>query len=152
MTNSHQKAAHMLNAVADLLDQGLIIHRLSVALTAIAAAVLLVPLFPAPPAFIPVAIVVVVAGIAEIFIAIRIGLDAALFRRMAADAAADQLDAAAYDSAVQALRILPLPWSAKPIPKRVVGAKRLLVFQSAALMVQFIAAVSGALAMFMEWV
>jgi hypothetical protein len=142
----------MLAAVADLLDQGQIVHRLSVALTAIAAAVLLVPLFPAPTAFIPVAIVVVVAGIAEIFIAVRIGLDAALFRRMAADAAAGQLDAAAYDNAVQALRLIPLPWSAKPIPKRVVGAKRFILFQIAALMVQFAAAIAGALAMFMEWV
>jgi len=152
MTSAHQKAAHMMAAMADLLDQGQIVNRLSLAVTAIGAAVLLVPLVPASTVFIPTAILVVTVGAAEIVLAMRVGLDAALFRRLAAEAAADRLDAAAFEAAILALRIIPHRKPTQPIPKRVGGAKRFLLLQGAALVLQIIIAMAGALAMFMEWV
>ena len=40
MASAHQRAAQMLAAAADLLDQGQIVNRLSIAVTAIAVAIL----------------------------------------------------------------------------------------------------------------
>jgi hypothetical protein len=152
MTSSHQKAAQMLAAAADLLDQGQIVNRLSLAVTAIAAAVLLVPVFPASTAFIPTAMLVVLAGIAELLLAVRVGLDAALLRRLAEEAAADRLDVAGFDAALLSLRLMPASKAGRPIPKRFAAAKRLLAIQSAALFVQLAIAMAGAFVMFMEWV
>ena len=150
MTSTNQKAAQMLGAVADLLDQGQIVNRLSIAITAIGAAVLLVPVFPPSAAFIPIGILVVVVGLVQLGLAVRIGLDAALYRRLAGDAAADRLDEAAAEAALVALRIFPAGKSGLPIPQRVMRAKRLLVMQGAALLVQVAIAIAGALMMFLE--
>jgi hypothetical protein len=152
MTSTHQKAAQMLAAVADLLDQGQLINKLSVAVTAIAAAVLLVPVFPASTVFIPTGILVVLVGLVELAFAVRVGLGAALYRRLAADAAADRLDEPAAEAALVALRIFPAKKAALPIPQRVMRAKRLLLMQSAALLIQLLIAIGGAVTMFMEWV
>jgi hypothetical protein len=152
MTSSHQKAAQMLAAAADLLDQGQVVNRLSLAVTAIGAAVLLVPVFPASTAFIPTAMLVVLAGIAELLLAVRVGLDAALLRRLAEEAAADRLDVAGFDAALLSLRLMPASKAGRPIPKRFAAAKRLLAIQGAALFVQLAIAMAGAFVMFMEWV
>lgn len=150
MKSTHQKAAQMLAAVADLLDQGQIVNRLSIAVTAIGTAVLLVPVFPASSAFIPTGVVVVIVGLVELALAVRISLDAALYRRLAADAAADRLDEPAAEATLVALRIFPARNAALPIPQRVMRAKRLIVMQGATLLLQVAAAIGGALLMFLE--
>lgn len=138
----------MLAAAADLLDQGQILNRLSLAVTAIAIAVLLLPVFPASVATVPTAIVVVLVGLVELFVASRVSLNAALLRRLATDAAADQLDVAAFDSALLALKLSPAGRAGQPIARRFARTRRLLVWQATALIVQIIAAVAGGSAVF----
>lgn len=133
----------MLAAAADLLDQGQIVNRLSLALTAIAIGVLLLPVFPASPATVPTAAVVALVGLAELFLALRVSLNAALLRRLANDAAADRLDVGAFDSALLALRLTPAGGAGQPIARRFSGTRRLLLWQSAALVVQVVVAIAG---------
>jgi hypothetical protein len=151
MTSAHQKAAQMLGAAADLLDQGQLLNRLSVVTTSIALAVLLLPVFPATAAMVLVAVLVVLAGLLQLYFAVRVGLDAALFRRLGNDAAEDRLDVAAFDSALMALRLLPASKSGFPIATRIVGAKRLLAYQGAAFLLQMLLAVAGGFSVYMEW-
>ena len=138
----------MLAASADLLDQGQLIHRLSLPLTAIAVAVLLLPLFPTSIAMIPVAVGVAAIGLAELFLALRVALDAQLFRRLARDAAEDRLDIGACDAALQALRLIPAGKAGRPVAKRMISAKRLLAWQIGALLAQVVVAIIGAAAVF----
>jgi hypothetical protein len=147
MTSAHQKAAQMLAAAADLLDQGQSANRLSLALTAIAVAVLLIPSFQVSTL---VAVAIAVAGIVEFVFAIRVRFDAALFRRLATDAAADRLDLSAFDAAMSALRLMPVSKAGRPIEQRIAGAKVLLAIQGAALLVQIGAAAAGGIANLME--
>jgi hypothetical protein len=151
MTSTHQKAAQMFAAAADFLDQGQIVNRLSIALTAIALAALLLPVFPASPAMAPIAMSVAVVGLVELCLAMRVGFDAALFRRLASDAADDRLDVTASDQALVALRILPTKKSGPPIFKRFGGAKRLLILQSTLLGVQAALAIAGGALVSFEW-
>ena len=130
----------MLAAAADLLDQGQLLHWLSLALTAIAAGALLAP---ALGASIPAAALVVVAGLAELALAARVRFDAALFRRLAADAAADRLSLDAFDGALVTLAIVPAGKAGRDIPARFVGARRLLMLQAAALLAQVAVAILG---------
>ena len=141
----------MLGAAADLLDQGQLLNRLSVVATSIALAVLLLPVFPTTAAMVLVAVSVVAAGLIELYFAIRVGFDAALFRRIGNDAAEDRLDVAAFDNALTALRLLPAGKSGFPIATRIVGAKRLLVYQGIAFLLQMLLAVAGGLSVYMEW-
>ena len=131
----------MLAAAADLLDLGQLLDRLSLALTAIAAGALLVPALAASA---PVAALVVIAGLAELVLAARVRFDAAAFRRLAADASADRLAMDAFDGALTVLRIMPAGKAGRDIPARFAGARRLLVLQAAALLVQVAIAVLGA--------
>ena len=62
----------MLAAAADLLDQGQIVNRLSIALTAIGLGVLLIPMLPASDATQPTAAIVAVLGVIELFFAARV--------------------------------------------------------------------------------
>jgi hypothetical protein len=133
----------MLAAAADLLDQGQIVNRLSLAVTAIAIAVLLLPVFPASSATVPTAIIVALVGLVEIFLALRVSLNAALLRRLANDAADDRLDVAAFDSALLALKLTPAGGAGQPIARRFAGTRRLLVWQSTSLAVQVVVAVVG---------
>ena len=82
-------------------------------------------------------------GFTELIIAMRVGLDAALFRRLANDAAAERLDVAAFDAAMLALKLMLAGQAGQPIAKRFAGARRLLVVQGAALFLQVAAAVAG---------
>ena len=152
VTNPHHKAALLLAGIADLLDQGQIMNRLCIAVTGIGAAVLLVPFFPASAAFIPTGLLVVLFGLVELFVAMRISLDAAIFRRFAAEASADRLDMEAFDATLGVFRPLSGKREDRPLSKRLAGAKRLLAIQAAALIVQLAVAALGAFAMFMEWV
>jgi hypothetical protein len=140
----------MLAAAADLLDQGQIVNRLSLALTAIAIAVLLLPIFPASVATVPTAVVVALAGLVELFVASRVSLNAALLRRLASDAANDRLDVAAFDSALLALRLTPAGGVGQPIARRFAGTRRLLVWQAAALVAQVLVAIAGGSAVFWD--
>jgi hypothetical protein len=133
MTSAYRKSAEMLAAAADLLDQGEIVHRLSISLTVLAAAILLVPLLAMMA---PVAILAALAGMAELALAGRVRLDAALFRRAAADAAADRFDMTAFDAALVTLKLMPAGKAGRPIETRFHGARRLLVLQIASLVVQ----------------
>ncbi len=133
----------MLGAAADLLDQGQIVNRLSLALTAIAVAVLLLPIFPASLATVPTATIVALIGLPELLLAARVGFNAQLFRRLSRDAAEGRLDVEACDGALQALRITLVRKTTRPVTKRMAGAKRLLVWQTAILLLQIAAAVAG---------
>lgn len=140
----------MLGAAADLLDQGQLVNRLSLAVTAIAIGVLLLPVFPTSIAFVPTAAAVTVFGLIQLFLALRVALDAQLFRRLSEDAARDRLDIGACDAALQALRLMPAGKAGRPVAKRMTGAKRLFMFQILALMVQLVAAIGGAAAVFLN--
>jgi hypothetical protein len=148
MASAHQRAAQMLAAAADLLDQGQIVNRLSIAVTAIAVAILLLPMLPPSEATLPTAAAVAVLGIAELAIAVRVSLDAALFRRLANDAAAERLDVAAFDAAMLALKLMRAGKAGQPVAKRFAGARRLLILQAATLFLQTVAAIFGAAAMY----
>ena len=141
----------MLAAAADLLDQGQIANRLSVAATAIALGVLLLPLVPTSEATAPTAAAVAIIGIVELFLAARVALDAVLFRRLANDAASERLDVAAFDAALLALKIMPADKAGRPIAKRFAGARRLLLLQQAALLLQVLATIAGAASAYFNW-
>jgi len=151
MTSAHQRAAQMLAAAADLLDQGQIVNRLSIAVTAIALAILLLPMLPPSEATLPTAALVALVGVIELFMAVRVSLDAALFRRLALDAQAERLDVAAFDAAMLALKLMSSGKAGQPIAKRFAGARRLLIIQGATLLLQVIAAVVGASAIVFNW-
>lgn len=143
MTSANQKSAQMLAAAADLLDQGQIASRLSTALTAIAGAALMLPIFPGADVLAPIAALVAVTGLAELALAMRVGFNAALFRRLAADAAADRLDRDASDAGLAALRLMPAGKAGRPIAARFLGARRLLWAQVITLLVQVALAIAG---------
>ena len=69
-------------------------------------------------------------------------------RAVRADAADDRLDVGACDAALQALRLMPAGKAGRPVAKRMIGAKRLLMWQIAALLVQVVVAIIGAAAVF----
>jgi hypothetical protein len=141
----------MLAAAADLLDQGAIVNRLSIAVTVAAIAILLLPMLPPSEATLPTAAIVALFGIAELAVALRVSLDAALFRRLANDAAAERLDVGAFDAAMLALKLMRAGKAGQPIAKRFAGARRLLVIQGAVLVAQVIAAIVGASAIYFNW-
>ncbi len=74
------------------------------------------------------------AGLAEIYLAARVGIDAALFQRLAAGA--DDPDWAVLDAALTRLGMLPAAKAGRPAAARIAGAARLLRWQIAALLVQ----------------
>lgn len=148
MKNPQQKANYMLAGAADLLDQGQIVNRLSLAVTAIAVGVLLLPVFPASSATVPTAVIVVLVGLAELFLAIRVSFDAQLFRRLAEEAAQGRLDIDGSDAALVALRIMPVRKATRPVSRRVAGAKGLLIAQGAVAIAQIVVAVIGGAAVF----
>ena len=148
MTSAYRKSAEMLATAADLLDQGEIVHRLSLSLTVLAGAILLVPLLAVMA---PVAILAALAGLAESALAGRVRFDAALFRRAAADAAADRFDMASFDAALVTLRLMPAGKAGRPIETRFHGARRLFVLQIASLVVQVAIIAAGGLWQFVRF-
>jgi hypothetical protein len=148
MTSPHQKAAQMLAAAADLLDQGQIANRLSIALTAIALGVLLIPMFPASDTMQPTAAVVVILGMAELFLAMRVAIGAAQFRRLAGDAAAERLDIAAYDAALAALSFVKPRRTGQPLGTRLDMARLFLAAQIVVFVLQVVVAVAGSMTVY----
>jgi hypothetical protein len=133
----------MLAVAADFLDQGQAINRLSVAVTAIGIGVLVLPLVPPSQATQPTGMLVAVLGIVELFLAIRVALSATQFRRLAADAAAERLDIAAFDAALVALKFILPNKAGRTVAKRFAVARTYLFAQIAVFLLQIGAAIVG---------
>src|SRR5262249_42719093 len=80
-------------------------------------------------------------GAAELFFAIRVGFDAALFRRLAAEAGAPGF--ADLDAALLRLGLMTPGKAGRPAADRALGARRLLACQGLALIVQILLALVG---------
>jgi hypothetical protein len=134
--------ARLLSCAAALLDQGRIVDRLSRPLTAAALIGMMLSAFvPAPPTWLFFAwmMLVLLAGLVETYLAIRVGFDAGIFRNVAAEAA----DFSATDTALIRLGLLPAEKAGRPADVRIAGARRLLGLQVAALAAQVIIVVVG---------
>ena len=134
----------LLWCAAALLDQGRTVDRLSRPLTAAALiAVLICPAIAKQPPWIVIgsAMLVTLAGLAETYFAIRVGFDAALFRRLAS--ASDAPDFAGIDVALARLGLLRATPLDRPAGARVAGAERLLRFQTLALVAQVLCIEAG---------
>ena len=130
--------AELLATVVALLDAGRGIERLSRALTVLAFAGLLVPVWVrVPPGSLVLLLGSAAAGLGGAYVGARVGLDAALFRRLAAVGRGPAL----LDDALVQLGMLPVRKAGRPSEQRVAGARRLLRMQVLLLGVQ-----AGALA------
>ena len=124
---SESETRSTLAVTVALLERGADLNRLSALLT---AAALLLPLFvPQPVAFILLA--AALAGVGELYFATRVGLDAALFVRLEATP-----DLAALDRGLAALGLLPPGKGGRPLAPRIAGARRLLIRQAIAFLLQ----------------
>lgn len=135
----------LLFCSAALLDQGRIVDRLSRPLTAAALIGLLVyPAILGRPAWVLIGFagLVVLAGVAETYFAIRVGFDAALFRLLASGP--DVPDFAGTDAALTRLGLLPATKVGRPAEARVDGARRLFEFQILAVVAQVLSVLAGA--------
>jgi hypothetical protein len=146
----NSRTAHaMLEAASSLLQQGRTIDRLSRLLT-MAAVVLLIGAiaFDVASAALAVALAVaVLAGVAEVYLAVRVGFDAALFERLREPST---MDLAALDAALVQLGLLPASKSGRPLEQRIAGAKRLLYKQGAAFVIQIAVLLCGGAAAFVS--
>ena len=117
--------------MADLLEGGRVVHLLSVALSAGAmAALLLAPDWRS--AIGPGA--VLLAGLVETWMALRVGFDARCFRRIAETA--DDPRLVRFDATMRRLGLMTEGKAGRPLAPRIAGARRLLVRQGAALFAQ----------------
>lgn len=134
----------VLATAAALLDQGERIDGLSRAVTVTALAALAAfGLFDIEtPASAALFASSVLMGLAELYLAIRVGLDAALFRRMADASAAPDL--ARLDGTMTALGLLPAGKAGRPLDQRTNGACRLLRIQAILAAVQIALFMIGA--------
>ncbi len=124
-------------ASADLLDQGAIIDRLSRPLTIAALLGLMVGLGVELGALLTAGLLLVsLAGLAETYLALRVGFDAALFRRLAEGEAGGAPDLGTLDAALLALGLVPEGKAGRAIEQRALGGRRLLTLQGAALVLQ----------------
>lgn len=136
---------HDLAVAAALLEQGRIIDGLSRLLTALALlALVLLAGFAARPSPLAWAILglAILAGGAQVYLAIRVGFDAALFRWLASQAAGPDLSA--FDTAMQDQGLLPPDKAGRPVGERIAGARRLFGRQAALLVVQIVVLFAGA--------
>jgi len=132
--------SEVLAVVAALLDTGRDAGHLSRALTVLAFAGLLAPLWGAVPAVGMVLLMVAaVAGLGGAYAGARVGLDAALFRHLGAAAQGPTL----LDAALVRLGMLPDRKAGRSLGLRVMGAQRLLRVQVALLGVQAAALVGA---------
>lgn len=133
----------LLATAAALLDTGQGIERLARPLTVLAFAGLLAPLWmPVPVGSLLLLLAGAVAGLGGAYAGARAGLDAALFRRLAAMAQGPAM----LDDALVQLGMLPARKAGRPSVQRIAGARRLLRMQALLL-----AAQAGALAMAGIW-
>lgn len=136
-------ARHDLMIAASLLEQGSRIDALSRGLT-LAAVAGLVWLGGQAPVWALVCMGAVVGlGLFGLYLAIRVGLDAALFRHLA------EGDAAGFDAAMLRQGLLPAAKAGRPMADRIAGARGLLRRQAMVLIGQIGFAVAAAVAMAM---
>jgi hypothetical protein len=138
----------LLAGAAALLDQGRKVDRLSRPMTA--AALIGILAYPAvigqpPLALAASAILVALTGVAEVYFAIRVGFDAALFHWLSS--APEPVDVGDMDQALTELGLLPAAKSRRPADARIAGARRLMRFQILAVLVQLFAIAGGAVAL-----
>jgi hypothetical protein len=122
-------------AVADLLAHGRVIHALSAALTvAGVTAVPVLALLLAGPLELVLATLSVLAGVAELWFALRVGFDARIFERIARG----ELGLDGFDAAMTGLGLMPAGKAGRPMPARARGAMGLLARQAALLALQLV--------------
>ena len=120
----------LLFCTAALLEQGRAVDRLSRPLTAASLIALLLrwTLTSTPPgSLMACAWLVATAGIGEIYLAIRVDFDAALFRRLSDGE--DRSAADGLDAALTHLGLLPAHKQGRPVEERVAGARWLFRWQ-----------------------
>jgi hypothetical protein len=120
--------------LADLLDQGRLIHAIAGPLTiAGALAVPVLPLLSKPPAIALAALSgSVVLGLVETALALRVAFDAAALRRMAGR----EDGASRFDAALIALSLATSARAGRPLADRARGCLRLLRGQAIAAILQ----------------
>ena len=122
-------------AAADLLDQGAIIDRLLRPITIAALIGLMVGLGIELGALLIAGLMLVaLAGLAETYLAFRTGFDAALFRRLSTGN--EGPDLGRLDAALAELGLIAENTADRAIEQRALGARRLLVLQGSALVLQ----------------
>jgi len=144
--SSTDSAGALLAAAAAWLDQGRRIDRLSRLLTVMAlAALVAIAVLGAPKLMVvgPLGLSVLV-GAAELYLAVRVGFDAALFRRLAEAADAGTLELANLDVALTTMGLLPAGKAGRPLQARVAGACSLLYQQAGSLALQLALFLLGA--------
>jgi hypothetical protein len=120
----------LLFCTAALLEQGRAVDRLSRPLTAASLIALLLrwTMTSTPPgSLVACAWLVATAGIGEIYLAIRVDFDAALFRRLCDGENRSAVDG--LDGALTHLGLLPAHKRGRPVEARVAGARRLFWWQ-----------------------
>jgi hypothetical protein len=134
-----------LAVVAALLRQGALLHGLSRLALLVALLAGLVFVARRQVAWLPALLCAasVLGGFAQTFFAVRVGLDAALFERLArlADVGGAELAAAtvALDTALQRQFALPESSRGRDWAQRIAGARRLFRLQQLALALQWLA-------------
>ncbi len=124
-------------AAADLLEQGAILDRLSRPLTIAALLGLIVGLGVELGALLTAGLLLVaLAGLGETYLALRVGFDAALFRRLAEGGTNGAGDLGKLDAALLELGLLSENKAGRAIEQRAQGARRLLTLQGAAVVLQ----------------
>jgi hypothetical protein len=135
----------LLLCAAAFLDQGRTVDRLSRLLTAAAlVAILIGPAIATRPPWVLIgsAALVTLAGLAEIYFAIRVGFDATLFNHVAN--ASEPPDFAGTDAALTQLGLLPATKHSRPAGARIAGARRLFRLQILFLAAQVLSVLAGA--------
>lgn len=129
---------------AALLDQGRRVDSLSRAITVAALiGLLLAPTIPGwPPLLLAMLAPAAVLGLVEVYLAVRVGFDAALFHRLAA--APEMFDPGRLDRALSRLGLVPPDKIGRPMAGRIAGARRLLVWQGGLLGTQALLLMVGA--------
>ena len=141
MSAPADQTRHSLIIAASLLEQGNRIDALSRGFTLVAVAGFVVfGVGIALPTLVCVGAVAVL-GLFELYLAIRVGLDAALLRHLADG------DVPGFDAAMMQLGLLPVAKAGRPVADRIAGARGLLRRQAAVLMGQIGFAMAAALLM-----
>jgi hypothetical protein len=137
----------MLTTGAAMLEQGGKIDRLSRGVTVVSLIGLLaVAMMTEHPGLAPMLLLALAAlvGLVQLYLSIRVMLDAALFRQLATASATP--DWAVFDAALLRLQLLPPAKANRPPETRIAGARRLLSGQGVSLIVQIGLFIAGACA------
>jgi hypothetical protein len=126
--------------IAALLRQGRWPAQLSIGLSLLAAASALFALSMGMPLCAAVFAASFAAGLAVLWLALRVGFDAELFQALAVNG-----DLAGFDRAMGALRLMPANRAGRSLERRIEGALRLLRAQGLALGLQVVLLGVGAL-------